>query len=578
MTSLAGTLRRKGLGYEPIVTALKIANLTKCDPPLPEHELEVIARSIASRRAGDPNPNPAMATLTTEDEHIPAITEVTADEKKRDYTDTENAVYFAHHLRGKLKYDHARKSWMVFNEELHAWLPDRYGSAARLMTMVIELRLAASEAITDPTELARARKGLIRAKNGVNVEHALRKASVLPEFSTSTQDYDANPIFFNAGQLLDLSRESMAQWETNPEAIVVEDGKALISQHAGAIFAPWAIAPRWLQFLDEVFDGDEALIRYVQKAVGLALNGRNLEQLLFILYGEGANGKSVFLRILGMVFGTYHRATAMSTFDADSKNQYGDDMAALHGSRIVTAVESERDRKLAEAKVKLMTGGDPITCRFLHANLFTFWPQFTIFLALNHRPSISGRDHAIWRRIALIPFTRTFDGDDRDPELEDKLAAELPGILTWALDGLAYYYAEGLVPPASVQTAKEEYRSETDFVGQWLAESAEALADDSEGINSTDAFTDYRLWSEERGEGKMGQKLFTQNLLKRTVAFNPEGTILINQVEEEAAKSQFGPDAIGHLAIRKDRKTSGEGKGKMFLYGFRLPQLRIGRS
>src|SRR5262249_13180590 len=144
----------------------------------------------------------------------------------------------------------------------------------------------------------------------------------------------------------------------------------------------------------------------------------------------------------------YARQTPMETLLRRSGDTVRNDLARLQGARFVAAVEVERNRKLAEVLVKQLTGGDIITARFFYEEFFEYQPVLKLWLAVNHKPMVQGTDHAIWRRIRLLPFTATIPADEQDKRLMEKLQAELPGILRWAVEGcLAWQCEDGLTPP-----------------------------------------------------------------------------------------------------------------------------------
>lgn len=189
----------------------------------------------------------------------------------------------------------------------------------------------------------------------------------------------------------------------------------LITKLCPSPYDPTATCPRFEAFLRTIFDGDTGLIAWLQRLLGSALVGEQLEQLLLIFWGAGSNGKTTFLKALGRVLGDdYVRHAAMATFLAKHGDGIPNDLAALAGARVVVANESGNGRRLDEATVKQLTGGDRITARFLHAEFFSFDPTFTVILSTNHRPEIRGTDHAIWRRVRLVPFTVTIPRDKQD--------------------------------------------------------------------------------------------------------------------------------------------------------------------
>jgi putative DNA primase/helicase len=212
------------------------------------------------------------------------------------------------------------------------------------------------------------------------------------------------------------------------------------------------------------------LIRFVQRAVGYSLTGSTNEQCLFILYGSGANGKSTFLNTISAMLGDYARQTPTDTLLVKRGDGISNDVARLHGARFVSAMEVDNGRRLAEAQVKQLTGGDLMAARYLYQEFFEFRPQFKLFMGVNHTPVIQGTDHGIWRRIHLVPFTVTIAKEDQDKRLVEELHAERSGILRWAVEGCLTWQAEGLEPPTAVAEATEEYRAEMDVLARFLLE------------------------------------------------------------------------------------------------------------
>src|SRR6266702_598508 len=193
--------------------------------------------------------------------------------------------------------------------------------------------------------------------------------------------------------------------------------------------------PRWRKFLAEVTRGDTELEGFLQRIAGYSLSGSTREHALFFLYGTGGNGKGVLLNTLTSIFGDYAAVAPMETFIAARGERHPTDLAGLRGARLVTSQETEEGRHWAENKVKALTGGDPISARLMRQDFFTFTPAFKLVIAGNHKPRLRGVDEAIRRRFHLVPFDMTIVPADRDPLLAEKLRAEWPGILQWALDG-----------------------------------------------------------------------------------------------------------------------------------------------
>lgn len=278
-------------------------------------------------------------------------------------------------------------------------------------------------------------------------------------------------------------------------------------------YDPGARAPRWEQFLREVFGDDSEMIDYIHRAVGYSITGSIREQVAHICYGTGANGKSCFLGALRKVLGPLSMQTSIETFALRDAARIPEDRARLRGARFVVASESHAGQVLDEAFIKDSTGGEPVVARQLYENSFQFEPQFKLWLATNHQPTIRGTDNGIWRRIRLIPLTRTFSEAERDPDLPAKLAAEIQGILTWAVQGCLAWQERGLAACPAVAAATLEYRSDSDVLGQFLAERCEF--DPAASTRTAPLYAAYSRWAQEQGYHCASGKMFSEALRLR---------------------------------------------------------------
>ena len=204
----------------------------------------------------------------------------------------------------------------------------------------------------------------------------------------------------------------------------------------------------------------------MQRVIGSCKTGSTREHALFFLYGTGANGKSVFLSMISVLLGDYAKTASTSSFTASTTEQHPTDLAGLRGARFVTAIETEDGARWAESKIKSLTGGDKIAARFMRCDFFEFFPEFKLVIAGNHKPALRSVDEAIRRRLHFIPFTVTIPQNKRDPRLGEKLRAELPGILAWAIEGCLAWQREGLNPPLLVREATADYLAAEDAIGQ----------------------------------------------------------------------------------------------------------------
>jgi len=247
----------------------------------------------------------------------------------------------------------------------------------------------------------------------------------------------------------------------------------LLTRLADVDYQPNTSCPTFDAFVDRIFVGDRDLIGYVQRALGYSVIGTTSEQKLFVCTGSGSNGKSTLLELIRDILGTYARAIPASSLLHAKGHNPRYELASLPGVRFVTAVESDVDKRLAEGLVKSITGSDTISARQIYNAPFTFRPQLTLWLATNHLPHIEGTDHAIWRRLKVIPFDVTIPDDEQDQGLPMKLLAEAPGVLAWLVEGCRAYNTDGLGEPEAVTAAVTSFRESQDTVGQWITDRIE---------------------------------------------------------------------------------------------------------
>jgi putative DNA primase/helicase len=269
----------------------------------------------------------------------------------------------------------------------------------------------------------------------------------------------------------------------------------------------------WLKFLDRVCGGNAELIAFLQRMAGYALTGSTAEHALFFLYGTGANGKSTFLNAVTSAFGDYHKISPIETFTASNSDRHPTDLAGLHGARLVTSVETEEGRRWAESKIKSLTGGDRITARFMRQDYFEFTPIFKLVVAGNHKPGLRNVDEAIRRRFQLVPFTVTIPVEERDESLGEKLKAELPGILSWAILGCLEWQTRGLAPPPVVRDATVAYLEAEDALAAWIEDAGEI--DPGAWERSQALYRSWKSWCDGTGEHAGSLKKFSQRLEDR---------------------------------------------------------------
>ena len=231
-------------------------------------------------------------------------------------------------------------------------------------------------------------------------------------------------------------------------------------------------------------------------------------------YGTGANGKSTFINTIASIFGDYATTADVATFIASKNERHPTDVAKLHGTRLVIAQETDRGRTWDEAKIKMMTGGDKMTARFMRQDFFDFVPSFKLFIIGNHKPGLKAVDEAMRRRLLLVPFTVQIPVEDRDPTLRDQLVKEWPAILRWIIDGCLEWQRIGLKPPDIVTDATNSYFDDQDATKQWLEECTEG-APSTAFILGAQLFASWKRWAEERNVEVGGAKGLTEALEER---------------------------------------------------------------
>lgn len=379
--------------------------------------------------------------------------------QESDVTDTANGHRLVFRYSGKLRYVGAW-GWLVWNGQ--RWRIDDTNEVYQFAKE--SARSIYEEARTAPTDndakrlAAWAKASLFRPR----MEAMLSMAKSEPAIAARQNVFDQNPWLLNVNNgTIDLRTGELREHSQDDH----------LTKLAPVDYMPDARSDLWIEFLHTIFGSDGPTLDFVQRAVGYTLTGDTSEQCLFLCHGKGANGKSTFLETLRAMLGDYGQQAGFSTFLA-RQNEDGprNDIARMIGARFVAAIEMGDGGKMNEPMVKQMTGGDTLTARYLHKEFFEFRPAFKVWLAANHKPKINDNGHAMWRRIRLISFSVTIPEQERDKHLAEKLRAELPGVLAWAVRGCLAWQQEGLGLPETVRAATDEYRDEMDTLAQFLNE------------------------------------------------------------------------------------------------------------
>ncbi len=479
---LACSLRGRGLGPEEINGALQARNANECDPPLDPSEVQRIAWSAARYEPRAPF----------------------------HHTDTGNAERLVHEHGARFRYVSQWGKWLAWDGQ--RWALDgaealvhqaaketirgMYDDAATLEDDDRRKSLATHARACEARSRRDAMVALARTEPGVGVGH---------------EALDADPWLLNVlNGTIDLRTG-----ELRPH-----DAADMLTKIAPVAYDPAATCPSWERFVHEVLAGDTETIEYVQRAVGYTLTGETREHCLFFLHGGGANGKSTFVGTLFAMLGDYAKACPPDLLLTTRGGEHPTAIANLLGARLATCQEPEENRSWNDARLKELTGGDRIAARRMREDFWDFTPTHKFWISSNPEPVVRGTDDGIWRRLRKVPFTVSFKGRE-DRTLPERLRAELPGILAWAVRGCLAWQRSGLGESSTVRTATERYRAEQDTFGQFIAE--RCTIGTEHRITRQELRVTYEEWCRGAGETPLKAKGFTSRV--RTVPGVVEGKV-----------------------------------------------------
>jgi putative DNA primase/helicase len=417
-------------------------------------------------------------------------------------TDYGNAERLTNRHGAEIRYCQPWKKWLCWNGK--QWTPDDTGEVVRLAKATVRSIYREASEINEDEPRKVVVKWARESERADRIAAMIKLAQSEPGVPVLPKELDSDRWLLNclngsvdlhAGKLLPHRREH------------------LITKLAPVEYDPAARCPRWLRFLDEIFEPHPDIVDFIQRAVGYSLTGDTREECLFLLWGTGRNGKGAFIKTVAAALGDYAGTADFSAFvQRHSVNGPRDDIANMMGKRFVSAQESREGAALAESLIKWLTGRDRIRARRLYENSYEFDPTHKIWLATNHKPIVRGTDPAIWSRLKLIPFEVSFEGRE-DKTLKQALLRELPGILAWALEGCRLWQKEGLSFPESVVNATSEYRRDSDQVRRFIEEccSVGQFAQ----VKARTLYGAYRKWAEQTGEEILSETAFGTRIGER---------------------------------------------------------------
>lgn len=413
-------------------------------------------------------------------------------------TDTGNARRLVSLFGDKLRYCHPWCKWLVWDGT--RWREDDQGEPERLAKETVKALLV--EATRRAHEVAGEEGGQHKVKEYYEIarfalqSESAGKLSAMVALARSENEMPILPAALNSHPWLLNCPNGTVDLQTGK--LRPHTREDYITQLCPTPFDPAATCPTFARFVEDILQSFE-LVQFVQRFMGYCLTGSVSEQILAILFGTGANGKSTLLNAWLNVLGTDYASKAPQTLLVASKgDRHPTEIAGLFGRRLVVATETDSNAWLAESQVKELTGGDAVTARRMGEDFWTFAPTHKLLLATNHKPRVKGRDHAIWRRLRLVPFKRRFEKSEQDTRLGEKLANEAPGILAWMVQGCLQWQRDGLGEPAEVMLATNEYRTAQDVLAAWLGDCCET--GNGETSRGKELYASYSKWAKDNGE------------------------------------------------------------------------------
>lgn len=474
---------------------------------LPEEAVTIANERVAARRATSTRRvgrnwaarQPSVPTSAMP----PSVANTSTAPSDHNPTDVGNARRLVERDGANIRHCFPWKRWLAWTGTM--WKVDERGGIERVAKETVAEFLM--EAAARPPNDAD-RKALLA--HGLKSEDARRIAAMVslarsePGVPVAPDELDTHDWLFNVENgTLDLRTAQLLPHQR----------EHLLTKQAPVVFDPTARCQTWDAFLTTVLPNKPSVVWFIQKGLGYAMTGDTSAHVIFFFFGIGANGKTTLLETIARILGSYATQAAPNLLLEKKHDGHPTELADLFGKRMVVSSEVDQGRKLSEALVKQLTGGDRMKGRFVNKDFFEFRPTHKLFLAANHKPVIHGCDEGIWRRIRLVPFDVIIEKAKRDPGLMEKLWAERSGILNWLLEGCLAYQSEGLAAPDEVQSATDDYRSDMDRIAGFLADEC-VLAAGARG-KAQDLFASYTRWCHINAQEPVSTKTFGSMLKEK---------------------------------------------------------------
>lgn len=462
---------------------------------------------------------------------------VKAKPKAFSYDDTGNTERFLYAFKDNVLYSYTNKIWYYYAKKY--WAEDTTGKVFLMADYIANSIRKEPIYVSDTSDEKLVKKAQDALKSHIKYTRGFNGKSnmikdVQHHVAVKPEEFDQHGLLFNTQNgYIDLANGHLMEHQKSK----------YFTRISFADYDADAKCPLWEKFLSETFQGNQELIDYLQRAIGYSLSADVSEQQMFILLGNGQNGKSVLLNVINEVFGSYAMNIQPQTIAVKNNNSGANqDIARLQGARFVTTTEPNRGMKLDEGVVKQITGGDTVTARFLYGKEFEYKPEFKLWMATNYKPIISGTDEGIWRRMAIIPFEYHVPKNKVDKKLTYKLKEELSGILNWCVEGYQQWRIRGLDEPEIVKAQRHDYRNEMDSIQRFVEECCDTGPDyETQASELWDSFNEWVKYNNEYD--KFTSKRFYMELQKEFEKRKSNGVMVYKGIklgkETKVVKNMF---------------------------------------
>lgn len=482
---------------------------------------------------------------------LPAIEQPNGVPKPIDFqlSESGDAEMFAELHAEELRYDHRRGRWLISDDLSGLWLPDRVEHVYNMALETMRERQRRGVNLDDHTERKKMLDWSLHGESRSRLGNLLALAEKKHPLSDDGEHWDEDPWLIGCTNgVVDTRTGEFRRGEPGDRVTM----RVSVPFDAAATCPLWEATlqgifatkePQSTQLLDQI-DRTESqrVVDYMQRALGYSITGDCREECCFFTWGEGRNGKGTIMNTVGQLLGDYTDDMPFSTLEKTvfKSQTIPNDIAKMAGKRFITCAEVN-EFTLNEARLKALTGRDPMTARFLNQEFFTFRPVCKIWIATNNKPRIVGLDEGIWSRIHLIPFLNVFEGPNRNSKLKDQLILELPGILNWLIKGVQAWMIQGLNPPETVRVATETYRQESEPIGPFIEQ--RCVVKEGARVQAKVLWDAYQRWaSETHQDDVLSDKAFFKCLKRRFAHESGRQTQYLGLGLVDLAHSGSGPE------------------------------------